>query len=111
MLKKEFRINRAQDYNDIFKNGKKYIGKHIIVFMKGNNLNNNRFGIVTSKKIGNAVIRNRAKRRIRAVIQQESNKLNNSYDIVIIGRVNIKNVSFEAIKQDFLYIMKKGKLC
>ncbi|PKM78758.1 MAG: ribonuclease P protein component [Firmicutes bacterium HGW-Firmicutes-15] len=110
MLDKKRRINRGKEYGYLYKNGRRITGKYIIVFIKENNLMNNRFGIVTSKKIGNAVIRNRAKRQIREVIRKNLQLIRPGYNMVIIARFNIKEVIFDLIEKDYLRIMKKASL-
>ncbi len=110
MVKKENKIRKKRDYNNIYKNGKIKHGKYIIVFTKKNILSYNRFGIVTSKKIGTAVIRNRVKRQIRAIIIKNKEKIKFNYDIVIVTRHNIKNVSFKEIEKDFINALRKAGL-
>jgi ribonuclease P protein component len=110
MLHKKWRINKGKEYGYIYKNGKRITGKYIIVFIKENNLDHNRFGIVTSKKIGNAVTRNRAKRQLREVIRKNIQIIRPGYNLVIIARFNMKESSFDLIEKDFLRIMKKASL-
>ena len=110
MLQKEWRINQGKEYRFIYKNGLKIIGRYMIVFLRESQLNKNRFGIVTSKKIGNAVIRNRAKRQIREVIRKNWNELQPGYDIVVVSRYNIKEANFALIEKDFLRLMRKARI-
>ena len=84
--------------------------KYIIVFVTANNLEYNRFGIVTSKKVGNAVLRNQAKRRLRAIVQTHLPQLTTGFDLVIVARFNIKEAIFAALEKDFLNAVKKAKL-
>ena len=110
MLHKKWRINRGKEYGYIYKTGRRITGKYIIVFIKENHLDHNRFGIVTSKKIGNAVTRNRAKRQLREVIRKNMQIMRLGYNLVIIARFNMKESSFDLIEKDFLRIMKKASL-
>ena len=107
MLKKKHRINTKKEYDYIYKNGKKIQAKYIIVFSIPNNLEYSRFGFVTSKKVGNAVIRNRAKRQSRAIVQKNLEQIKTGYDYVIVARYNIKNVVFALLEKDFLIALKK----
>jgi ribonuclease P protein component len=110
MLHKKWRITRGKEYGYIYKTGRRITGKYIIVFIKENNLDYNRFGIVTSKKIGNAVTRNRAKRQLREVIRKNMQMIRPGYNLVIIARFNMKEPIFDMIEKDFLRIMKKASL-
>lgn len=111
MLNKKFRISSTKEYNNIYNNGKKIQGRYIIAFCQKNSNEYNRFGIVTSKKIGNAVARNRAKRRLRAIVNSSQHEISEGYNIVIIARYNIGNAAFENLKKDFFIIMRKAGLC
>lgn len=110
MLKKEVRINKGKEYKYIFKNGRKISGKYIIAFFKENNLSYNKFGIITSKKIGNAVTRNKAKRKIRAIIKNGMDNFKGGNDIVIVARMSIKEADYISIERDFNRILKKAGL-
>lgn len=110
MLHKEWRISRGKEYKGIYNKGRRIPGKYIIVFTQTNNLPHNRFGIVTSKKIGNAVIRNRAKRQIREVIRKNLNNLHPGYDVVVVARFSVKEAVFELIENDFLRLMGKASI-
>jgi len=110
MLHKDLRISRGKEYSYLYKNGRRISGRYIIVFVKENQLAHNRFGIVTSKKIGNAIIRNRAKRQIREVIRKNLNNLQPGYDVVVVARYNMKETIFELIEKDFLRLMRKASI-
>lgn len=107
MLNKKYRINTKKEYDYIYKKGKRIQAKYIIVFAIPNNLEYSRFGFVTSKKVGNAVIRNRAKRQSRAIIQKNLNNIKTGYDYVIIARYNIKEAVFAMMEKDLLTALKK----
>jgi ribonuclease P protein component len=110
MLQKKYRISNRADYNFIYQNGKKIHSRYIIVFITANQLAYNRFGIVTSKKVGNAVHRNQARRRLRAIIQKHMPEIKQGYDLVMVARFNIKEAMFAALEKDFLIAAKKAGL-
>lgn len=108
MLKKEFRINRKRDYDNIYKNGRKILGRYMVLFFLKKTTGFTRYGIVTSKKLGHAVNRNLAKRRLRAIIYSNMDKYGGPYDIVIVARNTINSASFEDISRDYHNIMRKS---
>ena len=70
-----------------------------------------RLGLTVSRKVGNAVIRNRTKRRLREVVRQcLATKEPLSFDIVLIGRKSAKERDFSLIKEDFLHGLKRLKV-
>lgn len=111
MLSREKRINRSGQYSEIYNNGKRIPGRYIIVFVKPNLLGITRVGIVTSKKLGNAVTRNRVKRQLRGLIQKDWNVIRPGYDVAVIARKNIPGTAFNLMEKDFYIVMRKAGLC
>lgn len=111
MLSKENRISRSAQYSSIYKYGKKTPGRYMIAFVIPNQLENNRFGIVTSKKLGKAVARNKVKRQLRAIVHKGWDKLKPGYDVVIVARKNLPGTSFVLVERDFFIVMRKAGLC
>ncbi len=67
-----------------------------------------RVGFTCSKKIGNAVIRNRAKRRLREVVRMAENaQTMHGFDYVLIGRMTTANRGFAALQNDFSSALKR----
>lgn len=108
MLHKDWRINRSRQYSFIYKSGRRHVGKYLILFVVRNHIQENRFGIVTSKKTGNAVTRNKAKRQIREVIRKNRLGLPQGYDLAVVARYNIREASFEQIESDFVRLIRKA---
>jgi len=76
---------------------------NLVIYIFKNKTKNNRVGITTSKKIGKAVQRNRARRVIRAAYRQNAPLLKNGYDFVFVARAQTA-----ACKSDDLTkVMKK----
>lgn len=68
-----------------------------------------RFGYTATKRIGKANIRNRAKRRMRAVVRDVAPELgNNQFEYVIIARFNTAEIEFDTLKRDISYAISKA---
>ena len=66
-----------------------------------------RLGLTVSRKVGNAVTRNRAKRRLREMVRlYETPQKLAGWDIVLIGRASASERDFSLMKQDFLQGLK-----
>lgn len=111
MLAKRQRISAGQDFHNIYKAGQRIPGRYVLVFFHPGQQDHNRVGFVVSKKVGNAVIRNRVKRRLRAILHDILPLLNTPFDIVINARPGISGISSEQMQQDLFNTFKKARLC
>ena len=69
-----------------------------------------RLGVVTSGKIGNAVIRNRARRLMREAFRLNQNKLARPMDLVLVARPSIMNKTFSGVEKDYLATLQRAGL-
>ena len=110
-LSKNIKIKKTKDYKNVYEKGKRFRGRYIIVFIKLNDLETSRIEIVTSKKIGKAIVRNRVKRKIRHIIRDYIKMFQKNCDIVIVTRYNIAKAEGKDIEKDLVFLAKKGGLC
>ena len=82
------------------KGEKKRVGRLCIIFSLPNELGRKRLGIITSKKIGNAVARNRAKRKIREIFRQIKHRIEPALDIVIISGKDVVKLPYRVIEKE-----------
>jgi ribonuclease P protein component len=66
-----------------------------------------RLGLTVSRKVGNAVIRNRAKRRLREIVRLTLPVNFSGWDIVLIGKTAAAEMDFARMRQDFAEGLKK----
>jgi len=64
-------------------------------------------GVVASKKVGNAVVRNRCKRRLRAQFQQVAPLLN-AYQYILVAKSGLHNISHEIVQKEFHLLLQKA---
>lgn len=84
-LTKFDRIRRSVDYRKVMAQGRKIRTPHFVVRWSVNSVDNRRLGISVSKKVGNACVRNRVKRRLREYFRHNRQKLPPCIDVVIIA--------------------------
>ena len=104
-MRKLYIVKKQYDFDRIIKNGKMRKNKSYVIYYEKNNLPYDRFGISVGKKIGNAVNRNKHKRKLRAIIDNYKKLYVNSQDYIIILRGSAKDREYNELNQDFLTIM------
>lgn len=98
-MKKRFRLCRSQDFERVRRNGATYRHPFLVLSLAPNELTYNRYGFITSKKLGNAVVRNRVRRLLRESIRLLHADLESGFDVVIIARIGIVDQSFAEVKR------------
>ena len=100
-------LRKRADFVDISKTDKKWVSKYFVLQIRKRPepVENGddkviRYGVTATKKIGNAVVRNRCKRRLRALAREYVNKLNPSCDYVFIARTETPSSKFSDMKTE-----------
>lgn len=111
IMKKEYRIKANKEFQQIYKNGKSFANRQFIIYKYRNqDIDHFRIGLSVSKKIGNAVIRNRVKRYIRQVFTELKEDINDQYDYIIIARKPVAEMDFFQVKKSLIHVMKIAKV-
>lgn len=108
------KIKKNEDFQSAYSKGQKYFGHYFLLYIKKNNLNNNRFGVVVSKKTGNAICRVRLKRLFREIFREQESSIISSYDYVFIAKrtagEKFRELKCQELKKDVLKVFKKAGL-
>ena len=79
-------ICRNNDFRRIYARGKSYVSPLVVVYALKTHTKNVRVGITTSKKVGNAVQRNRSRRVIREAFRALAPRVRPGFDLVLVAR-------------------------
>ncbi|MDD3368168.1 MAG: ribonuclease P protein component [Lachnospiraceae bacterium] len=103
-------LKKNQDFQYVYKNGKSYANKFLVMYVIENNLEINRLGISCSKKVGNSIVRHHFARLIRETYRLHEDIFNNGLDIVVLARQSAARASYEEIDSAFLHLSKLHKI-
>lgn len=91
-------LNNNKDFRKGYSKGKSFVSPCLVTYIMKNNLGINRLGVTASKKIGNAVQRNRARRIIKQSYYLLNSNLSSGYDFVFVARVKTTKVKMNQVK-------------
>ncbi len=103
-------LKKNDEFREIYRTGKSYANKYLIMYVRRNEKDNNRIGISVSKKVGNSVIRHRITRLIRESYRLSEDSFLSGLDIVVVARVGAREKNFKEIENALLHLMKLHKI-
>lgn len=107
---KSERLAKRPQFDDVIDRGQKHrIENLCTVFFLPNGLNRKRLGIITSKRIGNAVARNKARRKIREIFRCIKNRIEPAVDVVIISGRDLILLPSSVLEKKFLKSLPKDQ--
>lgn len=104
-------LKKNNDFQNVYKKGKSYANKYLVMYVLENNVEKNRLGISVSKKVGNSVVRHKITRLIRESYRLHENIFNSGLDIVVIARNSASSVSYWKIESALLHLAKIHQIC
>lgn len=97
-------LKKNENFLQVYRQGKSYANKYLVMYILSNKTEQNRFGITVSKKVGNSVVRHRITRLIRESIRLNFNLFEKGYDIVFIARKTAKGRKYQEIESAVLHL-------
>jgi ribonuclease P protein component len=105
------RLHIRKDFNKVFRNGLRLENKKIkiLAYKRNDGKNLRRLGLVTSKKVGSAVVRNRTKRRLREIFRTNKYLLEPGLDLIFISKPRTPLLDYNNLKEVVLDLLKSAK--
>lgn len=101
MLARENRLISADDFRTTMRTGRKTVSANLVTYTKQTESGlPAKFGFVVAKTVGNAVVRNSVKRRLRAIARNELTNLSTNWMIVVRALETAGSASFDQLNQE-----------
>ena len=107
-MQSRFRLSEDKRFSQIHQEGRSIANSLLVVRVLRNELDHNRYGFMVSKRLGNAVTRNRIKRRLREVVRMA--KLKDGWDAVFIVRKGAENANYDQLKSALENVLQRADL-
>ena len=97
-------LKKNRDFQNVYKKGKSYANRYLVMYVLENDTDRNRLGISVSKKVGNSVIRHHLTRLIREGYRLQEDMFNSGLDIVVVARSTAKDISYHEVESALLHL-------
>lgn len=109
-MKSALRLRRPSDFARVQRSGLVCRHHDLDISVCGSELSHNRYGIVTSKRLGNAVVRNKCKRRLRSILADLHGEMQQGFDVVIFTRPAIVRQPFSELYRILYGLLAQARL-
>lgn len=109
-MKRAVTLKENYEFRRLYQKGASAVDRSMVIYCRKNKLGRNRFGFTASVKLGHAVVRNRARRRLREVSRLNADKLTVGYDIILVARSRTVTASFQELNSAYLRLAKRLSL-
>ena len=106
-MKPAVTLKKNYEFRRLYQRGASAAGGSMVVYCRKNRLGHNRLGLTSSVKLGHAVVRNRARRRLREVYRLNSPQLRKGWDIILVARSRTVTASWKELNDTFLRLCRK----
>ncbi|GHU96562.1 hypothetical protein FACS1894208_11360 [Clostridia bacterium] len=110
---KTISLNRNRDFRRLYNKGQSAVGRCMVVYCRpawGENRGRIRLGLTATVKLGNAVRRNRIRRRLRECYRGLEPSLKVGFDVVIVARSRAYDVKFTELRREMRGIFTKLRM-
>lgn len=97
-------IKKNSDFQTVYRTGKSYANRQLVMYVKRTANEDRRIGISVSKKVGNSVVRHHLTRLIRESFRLNQDMLETGLDIVVVARAAAKESEYRTIERAFLHL-------
>ncbi len=109
-MKPALRLRRSADFARAGRFGAVYRHRAVSISVCRNELSHNRYGIVTSRRLGKAVVRNKWRRRLRSMLSQLHCRSSQGFDVVVIARPAIIEQPFSNLQRILEGLLLQARL-
>ena len=103
-------LKKNHQFLSVYRGGKSYANKYMIMYVMENGTQRNRVGISVSKKVGNSVVRHRLTRLVRESYRLHEGMFNSGLDVVIVLRPSAAAIGYQEAESALLHLVKLHKI-
>jgi len=109
-MKKRSRLRKNSDFQRVYEKGRSWAHPLLVLYALRNDLDYSRFGFSVSKRVGGAVVRNRARRLMREATRLRQAMIADGWDVVIIARQPVREANFHRVDRAVEQLLRRARL-
>jgi ribonuclease P protein component len=110
-MHKQHRLAKREDFNKVFRFGKSVANQQFVLYhLTKPEHEFFRLGVSVSKKIGNAIVRNRLRRIMKEIVRLNKSGITLTADFILIARKPVLEMDYHQIESSMLHVLKKANL-
>lgn len=109
-LRRAQRLTASRLFDETYAQGRKTVGRHMVLWVRTGEGASLRLGIVTGRKAGPAVARVRARRRLRAIWRASRSGLQGAVDVILVARATLAEAPWAEVEEDFKRVSRRAGL-
>ena len=110
-LRPSQRLRESRLFRQAYDQGRKAVGRYMVFWIRSGPDASLRLGVVAGRRVGNAVHRARAKRRLREAYRLNRNRLSGAVDVVLVARAALLQASPAEIERELLALAGRLRIC
>lgn len=110
MKQNVYRLKKNKEFRKVYSLGRSFADRRIIIYLHKNAKEESRFGFTVSKKVGNAVIRNKVRRKLKEICRLNRSKIKKGFDVIVIARPAAAGEKYLDFEKSFIWLIKKSGL-
>ncbi|OAB47500.1 ribonuclease P protein component [Paenibacillus antarcticus] len=110
-MHKSLRLRNRADFSRVYRHGRSFANHQFVVYwFRKKEVEQFRVGISVSKKVGNAVVRNRMRRMLKEIVRHHDVELIEHIDLVFIVRKGAITMPYKDMERSVLHVLRKASL-
>ena len=109
-MEKRSRLRKNSDFQRVYEKGRSWAHPLLALYALRNDLDYSRFGFSVSKRVGGAVVRNRARRLMREATRLRQAMIADGWDVVIIARQPVREANFHRVDRAVEQLLRRARL-
>lgn len=104
------RLTRPALFAETYDQGRRWVGRYMVLWLRQGEGAALRLGVVSGRKVGNAVLRVRARRRLREIYRRQRARLSGAADVILVARAGLPAARWDDVVWDFEQLAERSGL-